>query len=51
MLLVFAVIVTAIAAWSVLRARLADDRSTLPHLGQMSERWLAEHRAAHPSSA
>jgi hypothetical protein len=49
MLLILAVLVIAIAAGSVLRVRLPDDRFAPPHLGWMSERWLAEHRAAHTS--
>jgi len=48
MLLILAVLVIALAAGSMLRVKRPDDRFAPPHLGWMSERWLAEHRASHP---
>ena len=48
MLLIFAVLITATAAGSLLRVWVPGSGSSA-HLGWMSEQWLAEYRAAHPS--
>jgi hypothetical protein len=46
MLLIIVVLITALALAKILRVpRDMDDA----HLGWMSQQWLAEHRAAHPS--
>lgn len=48
MLLILTVVITATAVASLFRMRMPGD-PTAAQLGQMSEQWLAEHRAAHTS--
>ena len=48
MLLLIGVLITAIIVMSILRARSPAGVHGA-HLGWMSEQWLAEYRAAHPS--
>jgi hypothetical protein len=48
MLLIIVVAITAIALGKILRVPTPADM-TDAHLGWMSQQWLAEHRAAHPS--
>jgi hypothetical protein len=48
MLLITGVLLTAISLLAILRVRRPDSMNASP-FGWMSERWLAEHRAAHPS--
>jgi hypothetical protein len=46
MLLTFVLLITAAAVASLLLGGLPWRRRS-PHLGWMSEQWLAEHRSAH----
>ncbi len=46
MMLTIGILVTVTAVFGILRLRIpAKDQPV--HLGSMSERWLAEHRASH----
>jgi len=48
MMLTIGILVTVTAVFGILRLRIpAKDQAV--HLGSMSERWLAEHRAGHSS--
>jgi hypothetical protein len=48
MLLIIAILITLIAAVIIPRVRAPAAVNTAK-LGGMSEQWLAEHRASHPS--
>jgi hypothetical protein len=47
MLIIVGILITAAAALRVVHVR-APAFGHHPHLGWMSEQWLAEHRAEHP---
>ena len=48
MLLIITALLTATVTLRVLRVRAAGEANAVD-LGWMSQQWLAEHRAAHPS--
>jgi hypothetical protein len=48
MLTIFGVLITLAATAMLVKARQPDALQAA-HLGWMSEQWLTEHRASHPS--
>ena len=50
MVIITGILAGVAAALSILGVR-TQARVPTAHLGWMSEQWLAEHRAAHPSQA